>query len=175
MANVSAFRGAIRSGLVRQHKWRSIVNFPEYAGSNDAVRQASLLARTTTTPASNIGVMDVGWGGRQIPVPGDRTYEEFTVTFIGVNDFNVRDAFERWSEAINGSETNTGLTALDDFMRDIQLDLLDMNDNVTKTYILKDAYPTVVAGMDMDSGSMDSFVEFSVTFRYINLQSNTTR
>ncbi len=175
MSNISAFRGAIRSGLARQHKWRAIINFPEYAGSTDAVRQASLLARTTTTPPSNLGVIELGWGGRTLPVPGDRTFEEFTINFIAVNDSNVRDAFERWSEAINGSSTNTGLTALDDFMRDIQLDLMDMNDNITKTYILKDAYPTVVAGMDMDSGAMDSYAEFSVTFRYINLESNTTR
>lgn len=175
MANITAFRGAVRSGLVRQHKWQVQVNFPDYAGSNDAVRQASLLARTTTTPSSTLGVIEVGWGGRTLPVPGDRTFEEFTVGFIGVNDFNVRNAFERWSEAINGSATNTGLTALDDFMRDIQLDLMDVNDNITKTYILKDAYPTIVSGMDMDSGAMDSYAEFQVTFRYINYESNTTR
>jgi len=175
MANISAFRGAVRSGLVRQHKWQVQVSLPDYAGSNDTIRQASLLARSTTTPASTMGVIELGWGGRTLPVPGDRSYEEFTVTFIGVNDFNVRDAFERWSEAINGSDTNAGLTVLDDFMRDIQLDLKDVNDNITKTYILRDAWPTVVAGMDLDSGAMDSYAEFQVTFRYVNLQSNTTR
>ncbi len=175
MANISEFRGAVRSGLVRQHKWGVQVNFPTYAGANDTVRQASLLARTTTSPPSTIGVIELGWGGRTLPIPGDRTYEEFTVTFIGVNDMNVRNAFERWSEAINGSATNTGLTNLDDFMRDVQLDLKDTNDNITKTYILKDAWPTIVAGMDLDSAAMDSYSEFQVTFRYVNLESSTTR
>lgn len=174
MSSISEFRGAVRSGVARQHKWKVQVNFPVYAGNNNAVRQASLLARTTTTPSSTLGVMDIGWGGRILPLPGDRTFEEYTINFIGVNDMNVRDAFERWQEAINGSESNQGLVNPDDFMRDIQLDMQDTLDNVTKTYILKDAYPTLIAGMDMDSGSQDSYVEFSVTFRYINVQSNTT-
>lgn len=175
MANITAFRGAVRSGVVRQHKWQVQINFPEYAASNDTVRQASLLARTTSTPSSTLGVIEVPWGGRILPLPGDRTYEEFTVTFIAVNDMNVRNGFERWSEAMNGSETNTGLTALDDFMRDISLDLMDVNDNVTKTYVLKDAYPTVVGSLELDAGSVDSFAEFSVTFRYVNYASDTTR
>ena len=115
------------------------------------------------------------YAGREIPVPGDRTYEEFTVNFYATNAWNIRDSFERWSESINGSESNTGTVLFDDFMRDIQLDLLDSNDAVRKTYVLKDAWPINVGAADMDQGSQDSVVEFPVTFRYINVQSNTTR
>lgn len=175
MADISSFRAAIKSGLVRQHKWRVLVNFPETAGSSDDIRQASLLARTATSPASNLGVIELNWGGRVLPIPGDRIFEEFPVTFIAVNDMKVRDAFERWSQIINGNDTNTGLSNLDDGYRDIQFDLLDQNDQVTKTYILRDAYPTSIAGMDLDSGATDSFAEFQVVFRYLTWASNTSR
>lgn len=175
MADISQFRAAIKSGLVRQHKWRVLINFPEVAAGTDAIRQASLLARTATSPSSNLGVIELNWGGRVLPVPGDRIFEEFPVTFIAVNDMNVRDAFERWSQLINGNDTNTGLSNLDDGFRDIQFDLLDQNDQVTKTYVLRDAYPLTVAGMDLDAGATDSFAEFQVVFRYINWSSNTTR
>lgn len=175
MANLTEFRGAIRSGVVRQNKWSVMVNFPTYAATNETIRQTTLLARTTTTPPSTLGVMEIGWGGRILPVPGDKTFEEFPVTFIGVNDMETRNAFERWHEAINGSSSNTGLSALIDIVRDLQLDLLDSNDNPTKTYILRDAFPVNISGMEMDSGSMDSFAEFTVTFRYTHLESNTTR
>lgn len=175
MANITEFRNALKSGVLRQHKWSVLVNFPDFAGNNDNVRQASLLARTAATPASNLGVIEVPWGGRVLPLPGDRTYEEFTVTFIGVNDMNVRNAFERWSENINGSQSNTGIVNPEDFVKDIQFDLMNINDEIVKTYNLKDAFPSVVGGMDMDAGSQDSFSEFTVTFRYINYESNTTR
>ncbi|BAU39994.1 hypothetical protein [Ralstonia phage RSP15] len=175
MATITSFRNALRAGLTRQHKFRVLVNFPTYAGNNDSVRQASLLARTTAVPSSTVGVIELMWGGRQLPLPGDRTYEEFTCTFISTNDHTIRNAFERWSEAINGSDSNTGLTNSDDYMRDIQFDLLDASDNVVKTYLLKDAWPTVVGAMDMDAGAQDSFGEFPVTLRYLNYQSDTTR
>lgn len=175
MSNIAEFRNAIRSGVLRQNKWRVLVDFPFTVGTTDDTRQASLLARTANVPPSNLGVIDLIWGGRAIPLPGDRTYEEFTVNFINVNDHNVRNAFERWSEAMNGSETNTGLTNFDDFMRDITLDLQDMNENIVKSYVLKDAWPSIVGTSDMDAGSQDTFAEFSVTFRYVNLASDTTR
>lgn len=175
MPNITEFRTALRSGLVRQHKWRVIFNFPQYAASGDTSRQASLQARTANIPSSTLGVMEVPFGGRILPIPGDRQYEEFTTNFIAVNDHKVRDALEAWSENINGSESNTGLSALEDIMRDIVLELLDAEDNVTKTYILKDAWPVIVGQTDLDQGATDSFVEFPVTWRFINIESNTTR
>lgn len=167
MATISEIRGAIRSGLQRQNRWQVIVNFPTYAGSNADELQASLLARTTNTPSSTMGVIDLTWGGRNLPIPGDRTYEEFQVTFIGVNDFNVYNAFQKWSEAMNGSQSNSGLTNLDDIMSDITFNLLDVNDVITKTYVLTDAWPSVVGQMAMDAGSMDTYAEYDVTFRYV--------
>jgi hypothetical protein len=119
--------------------------------------------------------MDVNWGGRTLPLPGDRTYGEFSINFIGVNDNNVYFAFQRWSEAINGSDSNSGLTALDDFMRDVQLQLKDMGDATTMTYILRDAWPTVVSGVELDSGALDSYTDFTVTFRYVNYSNDVSR
>jgi hypothetical protein len=165
---ISQLRQAVKSGLVRSNRWRVTVNFPGYAGSGADGQQASLLARTTSTPSATIGVIDLTWGGRNLPIPGDRTYEEFTVTFIGVNDMNVYNAFQKWSENINGSDSNKGLTNLDQIMNDIQLELLDVNDTVTKTYLLHDAWPATVGQMSMDSGEMDGYSQYDVTFRYVS-------
>lgn len=175
MPNITDFRNSIKSGLVRQHKWRVVFSFPSFAAVGDTSRQASMQARTSQVPASNLGVMEVNWGGRTLPIPGDRRYDEFTTNFIAVNDHSVRDALEKWSEGINGSESNTGLVSLDDYMRDVTLQLLDQNDNVTKEYVLRDAWPSIVGQADLDQGAMDSFVEFPCTWRYISIESNTTR
>ena len=152
---ISQLRQAVRSGLVRTNRWRVTINLPGYSGSQADAQQASLLARTTNTPSATMGVIDLTWGGRNLPIPGDRTYDEFTVTFIGVNDMNVFNAFQRWSENINGSDSNKGLTNLDQIMTDITLELLDVNDNTTKTHIIHDAWPDVVGQMSTDSREMD--------------------
>lgn len=167
---ISEMKAAVRSGLVRQHKWRVLIDFPTYAGNNADSKQASMLARTAATPPSTMGVIDLAWGGRVLPLPGDRQYQEFEVTFIAVNDQNVYNAFQRWSEAVNGSSTNTGLVNIDDFMQDITFQLLDQNDTVTQTWVLKDAWVPTVGSMQMDSGALDTYSEFSVVFRYINYE-----
>lgn len=172
---ISQLRQAVKSGLVRTNRWSVTLNLPGYAGSQTDAQQASLLARTTSTPSAAIGVIELTWGGRTLPVPGDRTYEEFTLTFIGVNDMNVYNAFQKWSENINGSDSNTGLTALDQIMNDITLNLLDVNDQITKTFTLHDAWPATVGQMSMDSGEMDGYAQYDVTFRYVNYsQPNVT-
>lgn len=165
---ISSLRQAIRSGLARSNRWRVLVNFPGYAGSGANGQQASLLARTTNTPSATVGVIDLTWGGRNLPIPGDRTYEEFTVTFIGVNDMNVYNAFQKWSENINGSDSNRGLTNLDNIMNDVTLEMMDVNDQVTKTYVLHDAWPATVGQMSLDSGEMDGYSTFDVVLRYVS-------
>jgi len=170
MARISELRQALASGLQRQHRWQIVFSFPTYAGTGADGEQASLLARTASMPASTLGVIEVNYSGRVLPIAGDRTYEEFTVNFIEVNDHKVRAALEKWSENINGSTSNTGISNLNDYMRDITLNLLDASDKITKTYVLKDAFPSVVGAGDLDQGAMDTYVEFPVTFRYIEYQ-----
>lgn len=175
MPSIDQFRQAVRSGIQRQHRFRVIINFPEFAATQDVSQTASLLARTTSVPASTLGVIEIPFGGRILPTPGDRQYEEWPCTFLLTHDQALNDGLERWHEGINGSDTNTGLTNLEDFARDIQLDLLDAQDKVIKTYILKDAWPTRVGQIDLDAGATDSFAQRDCTFRYTSIVSNTTR
>ena len=165
---ISTLRNQISSGLVRSNRWRVLVDFPAYAGSNADGTQASVLARSTNTPSSTVGVIELAWGGRQVPIPGDRTYEEFDITFIGVNDMKVYNAFQRWSENINGSDSNRGLTDLSVIFSDFTLQLMDVNDNITKTFVLHDGWPAVVGQMSMDAGEMDGYSTFQVSIRYVN-------
>lgn len=168
MPSISEFKGAIRSGLQRTNRFKVLVNFPEFAATTDTIRQSSLLARTATLPTSTLGVIEVLYAGRAVPVPGDRQFEEWAVTFIGTQDWAVRNAFEAWQQGINGNESNSGLSNLEDYQRDIEFSLLDNNDNVVATYILRDAWPLSVSGGDVDSGSQDAFMEFNVSLRYLN-------
>jgi len=173
---ISQLVSAISSGLTRTNRWQVQFTFPQYAGTSQDGQQAALLARSAATPASQIGVINVSWGGRELPVPGDRTYEQFDVTFISVNDMNVYNAFQSWSETINGSSSNTGVGNLIQAYADITLNLLDTSDNVTKSWTLHDAWPTVVGSINLDAGEMDNFGTFSVTLRYTSYtQPNITQ
>lgn len=175
MPDINQFKTAIRSGVTRQHRWNIIIGFPAQAASNETVRNANLLARTTTMPTSTIGVLDLVWSGRNIPLPGDRTFVDIPVTFLSVQDPAVLEAFETWSELINGSDSNASSVAPEDYWRDVKMQLLDEQDNVIKEYTLEDAWPLEIAGLEMDRGALDAFAEFTVTFKYLKSTTNTTR
>lgn len=166
MAQTSQLRNALSSGLQRQNKWRVVFSFPNFAGTSADGEQASILARTTSVPSSTLGVIEVPYSGRILPLAGDRVYDEFPVNFIEVNDHKIRDAFERWSETINGSESNQGLVDINAYTVNIRLDMMNTLDQVTKSYTLIGAFPSIVGSEDLDTAASDSFVEFPVTFRY---------
>ena len=175
MARRSELKNAVKSGLSRQHRWRVTIDLPTYAGSSEDSRNGTALARTANIPGMNMGVIELGYSGRILPLPGDRQFEEFTVGFLSVNDMKFRKAMEKWSEYINGTESNTGLRNLDDYMRDVTLELLDQEDNVTRTIVLKDAWPSMMTSGDLDQGAMDSYIEYNVTFRYVETGTDVSR
>ena len=175
MARISELRNAIKSGVSRQHRWRVTIDLPTYAGSSEDARSGSALARTANIPSYTMGVIELGYSGRILPVPGDRQFEEFTVNFLHVNDMKFRRSLEKWSENVNGTTSNTGLSNLDDIMRDITLELLDSNDQTTRTFVLKDAWPSNMTSGDLDQNAMDSTIEYTVTFRYVELETDVSR
>lgn len=169
--DISQFKSAIKSGILRGHRFRVIVNFPAFAGTTENSRQASLLARSTSTPTSTIGEVELKYGGRTLPIPGDREYSEQALTFIAVQDQGVFNAFQSWSNGINSHEGNVAVsTDLDALMTDLTLQLLDGSDNVINEWVLRGAWPREVGAMEMDAESDNAAVTFEVTLRYINYE-----
>lgn len=176
MSGINELKRAVKSGVWRQHKFRVTFSFPEAVASVEDVVQASVLARSAKVPDANLGRIEILHEGRKLPLPGDRTFEDFTCTFLQVNDFRIKRAMERWQELFNGSESNTTVN-LDSsaLVADITFELLDQNDAVVKTYTLQDAWPPVIGGSEGDRASVDSTSEFPVTFAYVNMVSDTSR
>jgi hypothetical protein len=167
MTAISEFKGALSSGVLRNNRWQVVLNFPGGTlGTTTESTNSTLLARTTNVPSSTLGSLDFIYEGRKVQIPGDRTFEDFVVDFIGVQDYKIRNAFESWSELINGNESNVGIIDFTSYEQDITLNLLDTGDNIIKSYILVDAWPRIVSSSALDKGATDGFVTFSVTFAY---------
>lgn len=168
MATVNEFRAAMSrgGGVQRQHRWRVTVNFPAFVAGSDTIRDVSLLAVTTNTPTGQLGEILVPWGGRELPFPGDRRFEALPVTFINVVDNAPYNAFEVWQQYINGSNNNRASANPDDYFRDIIMELLDANDNVTKTWTLQGGWPQNLGQLELDMSAMDSYTQFTVDLRY---------
>lgn len=176
MPSVKQFRAAMKrgGGVARKHRWAIVANFPTYAATNELSRDTALTAITATVPPAVIGEMLVTWGGRELPLPADRKFEAWPVTFIGLQNAEAHTAFIKWQESINGSSSNAASADADEYLRDWSIQLLDDKDNVIKTYTLEDCWPQTVGELELDQTAVDDFMQFTVTLRFFQATSDDT-
>lgn len=137
----------------------------------------NLLCKSAAVPAMSIGVVEIPvQGGRRVKIPGDRTFAEWTATFIADQNHLVRKYFEAWVstihtsnfEAVSRTESPTTGTTITGYKSDITIQQLNPNGATVTNgkYVLIDAYPSDVSAIDLSYDTTDSIEEFTVTFQY---------
>ena len=169
---VDDFKSKLRGGGARPNLFRATINYPGYAGGDTEL--TSFLCETAQLPGSTIGTIVVPFRGRQLKMPGDRTFAPWTVTIINDTDFDVRNAMERWSNGMNAHSANTGLTSPIAYETDLFVEQLDRDGTALKKYNLRGAFPTEIAPIDVSYASNDDIERFSVTFEFQYFDTDTT-
>ena len=167
MAAIDDFKANLLGGGARANQFRVTITPPAGIAIGLDVRRASFLVRASNLPAQTLGEIVVPFRGRQIYIAGDRTFEDtWATTFLNDTDFMVRNAMELWMNGINDLADGTGTSTLADYQTDLQVEQLDRDDTILKTYIFRSAWPTSVAQIDLSSDTADAIEEFEVTWRY---------
>jgi hypothetical protein len=122
------FKARLIGGAARPNLFEIEMNFPAFAtnsigaSTTDQTRSVNELSRfmikSANLPASNVGVIEVPFRGRTLKIAGDRTFDVWTITIINDIDFSLRTAFERWMNAINKHDDNSGLINPAQYQRD---------------------------------------------------------
>lgn len=177
---IDDFKAALVGGGARANLFRVNLNFPNGTiqgqanaafGSTETEALSSFMIKTAQLPARTVGMVEVPFRGRKLKVSGDTNYEDWSVTIVNDNNFAVRNAFERWQEAINGAVTNvSGLGAdaanFNSYIADLEVEQLGRDGSVIKRYIFKGAWPTTVDAIEVSYDSGDTIEDFGVTFCY---------
>lgn len=127
------------------------------------------MVKAADIPASNMGVVDVPYAGRVIKVKGDRTFEDWTVTVINDEDFLVRNAMEKWSNAMNGHRSNamtTGSSSPSTYKAQGQIIQYSQTMQPIREYTFDGLFPLTIASIPMAWESANQIEEFQVTFAY---------
>jgi hypothetical protein len=186
------FKARLIGGAARPNLFEVELTFPGFAtegtttDTTDQTRSVSELSRfmikTANLPASNVGVIEVPFRGRTLKIAGDRTFDVWTVTVINDVDFKIRTAFEKWMNAINKHDDNSGLINPSQYQRDATVkqfgrsSVSSANSSVTnptvttpgdsipvlKAYKFYGVFPTAVSAIDLSYDSTDSIEEFTV-------------
>lgn len=174
MASISQFKSMLKGGGARANRFEVLVDFPAFAGTSEDIRKTAFLCNSTQLPGSTLGVVEQPFRGRILKLAGDRTYDEWEVTFLNDTDFALRNAFERWHNYINAYNSNTGTSTPDDYMSVVTVYQLDNKDNRVKEYSLQLAWPTVVAPIEVGQDQNDQIEMFSVTFAYSDVNNGNS-
>ena len=133
------------------------------------------LCKNAQLPASTVGEIQVNFLGRQVKLPGTRTYEALTLTFYNDEDFLIRDRMERWMKNIGSFQKAFGnavgiandpqdKNAADTIITVSQLG--KKQGDILRTYEFHHAFPTSIAAIDLGFDQGETIEEFAVTFAY---------
>jgi hypothetical protein len=173
------FRAQMEFDGARPNKYQVIVNMPAggFAGQIDVTDKLAFMCRAASLPGSTIGVVPMSYFGRTANFAGDRTFADWTITVINDEDFKIRNAFEKWMNAINSHRGNVRLPAAlrnsigagsSGYTSDAvvtQYSKLGMTTPL-KRYKIIGMFPVDLSPIDLDWASNDMIEEFTVTFAY---------
>lgn len=169
--NIDAFRAQLAGGGARSTLFRIMLSAPEYVGF--PTEKFSMLAKATQLPGSSMGFVEMSYWGRKIKLAGDRTFQDWNATIINDEDFNIRDAFEKWSNSMASYSTEAeklrvgGATSNpSSYVGSAVIEQYTKTGEIAKSYKLVNLFPTDISPIDVSWEANDQVEEFDVTFAY---------
>lgn len=175
--NVQQFRASMVTDGARSSLFDVQLTFPLAVGTGgtapgsfgSAQQQVTFRARGTSLPGDSISSIGVNYFGREIKLAGNRSFTDWSITVIQDEDFNLRNAFERWMSGINSHVANLRLPAMlpgdGGYQQDAYVTQYGKTGDIIKVYKLVGCFPTDVSAIDVD-WSNDGIEEFTVAFAY---------
>ena len=178
--SISQFKSSLIGGGARPNLFEvELTTLP--AGISWNAENFRFMAKAAALPAQNIAQIDVPFRGRIFKVAGDRTIDTWTVTIINDESFELRNAFEQWTEVIAKLDNNLGATDPSAYMTNAKVFQLgrgssksskDSTGNanaVLKEYEFVDIFPTTISEIALSYDTGDTIEEFDVEFQVQSL------
>ena len=166
-SNLDSFIDQFNEGN-RTQRYDVEMNFPPVVGDSETDLNKFFI-RSASLPASQVNPIRVPYRGRILKWPGDRMYFPFTFRVLDQNqskDKSLWNSFNKWSNLINDNKSNVSSQEWNKFTTDWEIHQVDNSGNNVKSIKLIDCWPTIVGPISMDSNSIDTLVEFTVTVEY---------
>ena len=182
---IDDFKSRLLQGGARPNLFEVEFNFPEQIGGQTSVKRVQeddkfrMMIKGAQLPASNVAEVVVPFRGRQLKVAGDRRFDPWTITILNDGDFNIRDAFEKWSNFILKVSDGSGAVNPNDYQADWVVHQLGRgagdltvpgksNENplpYLRSYRMKGCWPSSISAQELSYDSADTIEEFQVTMQ----------
>lgn len=168
--NIDGFRSQLVRDGARPNLFEVTMPFPGIvAGGGTAQQKLTFMARSAELPGSTVNVIPMQYFGREVKLSGNRTFADWTLTIINDEDFIVRNAVERWHNALNshiGNLRNSAFQSATSYTVNADVKQYGKTGQSIKAYKFVGLFPTDISSIALDWGSNDTIEEFTVAFSY---------
>lgn len=133
----------------------------------NAFQNIQFFCKAATLPSSMLGEIQLPYLGRFAKYPGDRTYEDWTITVLNTQDMQLRKVFEYWNELFNSHAGNVAAsTNPRQLYGGATITQLARNYQPVRSYFLAEVFPVMVGAVGMGYDQDNIISEFDVTLSY---------
>jgi hypothetical protein len=164
--DISAFRSQLTGDMARPSQFYGSFTSPI---DNSGYLQAPFRIAATALPEYKLGVAEVSYFGRKLPLAGDREFKPWTTVIYNDEDFILRNALEGWSNTMNALKSNIRQLATSSYT------LYQGTGSVTqfsktgipiRTYQFSGIWPSVVSDIEVGWSMINATEAFTVTWQY---------
>ncbi|PCJ96758.1 MAG: hypothetical protein COA52_00695 [Hyphomicrobiales bacterium] len=161
--NINKIRAELTGGGARPTLFEVVITNPV---SSIADIKVPFMAKASQIPGHNIGKIEVPYFGRKIPLPGDRVVEDWVTTIINDETFDIRNAMETWSNAINSQQGNLATlgSSPSNYISQATLRQFGKDGSVLRVYEINNIWPMDIATIELGWDQNDTIEEFQVTW-----------
>ena len=171
---IDKFRtGALAKGGARANLFQVVIsdidaNLMSAAG----VKEFTFACKASAIPAMAVGVVEVPYFGRVVKVPGNKTFDNWSVTIINDEGFLVRNGMEKWVASMGthiGNVQSTASSALESGLygsAEVTHYGKTGATDIIAIYNFVNMFPVAVGEITLGWDANDAVEEFTVEFAY---------
>lgn len=162
------FLGGAVSGAINQ-----VANA---VGGGNPSATVGFLCKASKVPTAPIAVNNAFYMGRAFKYPGDKAFNDWSITCYNDGTYSLRKAFESWQNLINTNKTNIGPNSMNQYMMDWTVTPLTREGNPISRYKMVGCWPAQLSevSLDMASSTEPSTFEVTIAYQYFEVQGITT-
>ena len=140
------------------------------------IKEIMFACKAAAIPAMAVATVDVPYFGRTIKVPGNKTFDNWTVTVINDESFNIRNGFEKWIasmgthvgnvQSTEASQLGTGLFGNAEVRHYAKTGPSGDSPVSIATYKFANIFPVSMSEIALGWDANDAIEEFTVEFAY---------
>ena len=166
---INEFRSsALASGGARANLFDvSISGTAATANLGGAVKEFTFACKAAAIPAMTVGVVEVPYFGRVVKVPGNKTFDNWTVTIINDEGFLIRSGMEEWMASMGShlGNVNTATNA-NLYGQGVVKQYAKTAGAAIATYSFVNIFPVNMSEITLGWDANDAIEEFTVEFAY---------